>query len=220
MTIDEFTRLYPALAFDFARPLGEQPRLYAGETLAELPEELTATYTYRSGGRGRPNLNQTRTHAQCTTCRRLLRNDHFYAPPSLRRRNVLFPHCLKCAQGKNSERYAETSSSLRDRRVQIWCYIAPSCAACGFSTHSSALDMHHLRQEEKESALSSLIAECAATPTARHAERLLQEAKKCVPLCANCHRMLHAGVLELSAHQLASRPTYTLADFLSILARE
>lgn len=217
MNLDEFIRLHPELAFDFSAPISAQPRLYAMEQLGALPTELTPVYAYRSGSRGRPNLNQTRSHAQCATCKRVLRNDFFYAPSSLKRRNVLFPHCLECTQIRNAENHSTRTNTMRRKSAATRLYLGASCAHCGFDTHISALDLHH-EQEKNERRVAALIDELAQAPvssaTAR-AEELLRMAQACVPLCANCHRMLHAGVFPLDAG--APRPGYDLARLLAIL---
>jgi hypothetical protein len=196
MTVEEFAKAHPEHAFNFEAPMGGQPRIYDQVWLEGLPVELTPTHPYRPGGRTRPNLNQTRTHHQCATCLRVLRNDFFWAPPSHVRQNIVHTHCKECAALAQEQRYAAQTELLRERRLLIWRTIAPRCAVCGFDRHPAAIDMHHLGQ--KEELMSKLVAQLAATPSPRNAKRLLAEAAGCVPLCSNCHRLLHAGVIELT----------------------
>lgn len=61
------------------------------------------------------------------------------------------------------------------------------CTVCG-ETEPWVLDMHHLDPNEKE------------TNSAKSAtlKTFLQEADKCVLLCSNCHRKVHAGVLRIT----------------------
>lgn len=60
------------------------------------------------------------------------------------------------------------------------------CADCGGSFHHSAMDFHHIDSSVKETNVSILIrtADMAAA---------VAEARKCILLCANCHRVRHAS---------------------------
>lgn len=64
------------------------------------------------------------------------------------------------------------------------------CIACGES-EIACLDFHHLDPSVKEGAPPSLL-------KAGSFSRAVEEAAKCVVLCANCHRKLHAGIITLS----------------------
>jgi len=57
------------------------------------------------------------------------------------------------------------------------------CTKCGFS-HVAALDFHHVNPKEKEHAVSKLISNKRFTTA-------IEEIKKCIVLCANCHRIHH-----------------------------
>lgn len=62
------------------------------------------------------------------------------------------------------------------------------CTQCGFA-HPDALDFHHTNPDEKENAISVLK---LRSPTEVNISKFKQELNKCVVLCANCHRILHA----------------------------
>ncbi len=214
MHISTYESQYPQYCFDFSQPTTQQPRIYGGEVLAALPEELTPYPIARErGGRGRANRNQTRTHYQCYKCKRLLRNDFFHTSPSLVARNVIASRCKPCTKEKMAVRYLNQTEDLKERREKIWRYLAPCCTNCGFDQHISALDMHHLG--EKDGNIAALITDLMFKVTSAKAEKLLRESKQCVPLCSNCHRMLHAGVIELSS---GIRPlNYDLIELLTAL---
>jgi hypothetical protein len=57
------------------------------------------------------------------------------------------------------------------------------CTKCGFS-HTAALDFHHINPEEKENAVNRLISNKSFV-------KAYEEIKKCIVLCANCHRIHH-----------------------------
>jgi hypothetical protein len=210
MKISEFVQRYPLYELDFTAPVRDQKRVYDGATLDQFPLELEPDFPYRTGGRGRPNLNQTLTHSQCATCHRVLRNDYFYTLPSMMKRNMVFSHCRECNQQLNATRYDTRAELIRARRNVIWQFLAPACAICGFDKHMSAMDMHHI--EQKEGQLAELITHVTFTMDFGRIETLLREAAKCIPLCSNCHRMLHAEVIHIPAN--FERPTYRIAELI------
>ncbi len=60
---------------------------------------------------------------------------------------------------------------------------------CGYNKCKSALEYHHLDPSKKEFQLSKA--------RSRSIDKIKQEIKKCVLLCANCHREVHAGIIKL-----------------------
>jgi hypothetical protein len=61
-----------------------------------------------------------------------------------------------------------------------------SCLKCGENA-PACLDFHHRAGSEKDTNISdAVLREWSES-------RFLSELAKCVPLCANCHRKLHAG---------------------------
>jgi DNA-binding transcriptional ArsR family regulator len=65
-----------------------------------------------------------------------------------------------------------------------------SCVLCGYDRHPSALHFHHLDPTQKRYTLSR------AGHTRNYAEAL-EEAKKCVLLCANCHAEVERGMAQI-----------------------
>lgn len=59
------------------------------------------------------------------------------------------------------------------------------CILCGYDYCNQALEFHHIDKNGKEFSISTIIA--GATPISE----ILEELKKCVILCANCHREVH-----------------------------
>jgi transposase len=64
------------------------------------------------------------------------------------------------------------------------------CVICGYDEYPGALQFHHLDPSQKQFALSG-------RGLTRSLERMRDEAKKCVLLCANCHAAVEAGVRAL-----------------------
>lgn len=214
-TLDEYLAKFPEYAFNFDIPINEQDRVYDLLILGKLPMELnTDIEPEKTGGKGRAKRNQCRTHAQCIDCGRLLRNDCFLLPPSFRSQNRIHSYCKECFATHNADRYSNRKNLVANRRDAIWAYLAPHCAICGRSYHPAAMDMHHLGNKAEN--INKLMTAVTFTPNNRNIERLIAESSKCVPLCSNCHRTLHAGARELPPDTLPIK--YSTWDLLYIIA--
>lgn len=64
------------------------------------------------------------------------------------------------------------------------------CCICGFDKWQSALEFHHVNPEEKEFGLTT-------NTTTKALTKQLSEARKCILVCANCHRGIHSNNLEV-----------------------
>lgn len=61
------------------------------------------------------------------------------------------------------------------------------CTLCGYDKCNAALEFHHLDRTIKTF--------CASTKgVIRSWDSMKHELDKCVPICANCHREVEAGV--------------------------
>lgn len=65
-------------------------------------------------------------------------------------------------------------------------FLGGKCENCGYSKCKEALDFHHLDPSKKDFNISG--------SHARSWSKIEGELKKCVLLCANCHREIHTGV--------------------------
>jgi transposase len=66
-----------------------------------------------------------------------------------------------------------------------------SCLVCGFAEYIGALQFHHVDPATKAFAVSR-------QGVTRSLAKAREEAQKCVLLCANCHAMVEAGLLDLA----------------------
>jgi 5-methylcytosine-specific restriction endonuclease McrA len=95
---------------------------------------------------------------------------------------------------ENPERYAELKLDIKERnketarkrkkymhRVKSWF----GCAQCGYNEHPVALDFHHVIMEDDNVAMHKL--------SWASMDRIKREMRKCIILCANCHRIEHFG---------------------------
>lgn len=70
-------------------------------------------------------------------------------------------------------------------------YKGGECMICGYNKYIGALEFHHLNSNEKE----FHIAKCGHS---RSWDRVKQEIDKCILVCSNCHREIHAGLIQLT----------------------
>lgn len=90
--------------------------------------------------------------------------------------------------------YSQMIARMKEKKKAIseWKRLR-GCTVCG-EREPWVLDMHHLDPTVKETNPAS-----SAT-----LKTFLREAGKCVLLCSNCHRKVHAGVLQLSDDHISS----------------
>lgn len=69
------------------------------------------------------------------------------------------------------------------------------CSCCGYNKCNSALEFHHLNPSEKEFGFSAALVRPKAW------NLLVVELRKCVLLCANCHREVHSGITKVENKQ-------------------
>lgn len=91
--------------------------------------------------------------------------------------------CKKCR--------VEAVQRRRDKVKQLAVeYKGGKCAICGYDKYIGALDFHHLDPEQKDFGISS-------KGYTRGIETVKRELDKCILVCANCHREIHAGLINL-----------------------
>lgn len=64
------------------------------------------------------------------------------------------------------------------------------CLICGECYPPIAMDLHHIDPSIKDGNVSKVL-------KSKGYEKIKQELDKCIVLCAICHRLLHAGLVNL-----------------------
>ena len=85
--------------------------------------------------------------------------------------------CLKCQTDSTQKR----RNNLKIKAIE---YKGGKCEICGYDKCVDALDFHHLDPSEKEFRISD--------GYTRSWEKVQIELDKCMLVCANCHREIHA----------------------------
>jgi 5-methylcytosine-specific restriction endonuclease McrA len=81
-----------------------------------------------------------------------------------------------------------TGDRRRNRRERAVRLLGGACQLCGYSRCLWALDVHHLDPSSKDFDISSA--------NTRRWAVTVQELRKCVLLCRNCHQEVHAGMAD------------------------
>ena len=75
----------------------------------------------------------------------------------------------------------------RKRKLEAINLLGGCCSICKGIFHQSVYDFHHKNPKEKETGISRLLQSYAIEHP-----KLQQELEKCILICSNCHRELHA----------------------------
>lgn len=78
---------------------------------------------------------------------------------------------------------------VKNRKTNLISLFGSKCCICGFNKFQEALEFHHVNPEEKELKLSANVMVAL--------DKQIKEARKCILVCANCHRGIHAGYYQV-----------------------
>ncbi|HRH22467.1 MAG TPA: HNH endonuclease signature motif containing protein [Candidatus Paceibacterota bacterium] len=74
-------------------------------------------------------------------------------------------------------------------------YKGGKCQICGYNKYQGALELHHIKKEEKGFGIGD-------KGYTRSWDKVKAELDKCILLCANCHREVGAGIMQLPSESL------------------
>ena len=96
--------------------------------------------------------------------------------------------------------YLKTAVTKRRQRLKEECVAIKGgkCVVCGYNRCVACLEFHHIGKE-KEFGVSF-------RGFSYSKRRMVEEVQKCVLLCANCHRELHNGLLQLPDENQECKP--------------
>ena len=113
---------------------------------------------------------------KCTKCGRVLPITEFNWRNKAK--GTRRSECKYCHSDYMKQKYQEKKNIVQE--IKSSC----SCAKCGES-RGYVLDFHHINPSEKDNTVARL------TSNNYKLEKVYDEIKKCVVLCANCHREFH-----------------------------
>jgi hypothetical protein len=77
---------------------------------------------------------------------------------------------------------------IKERAVEL---LGGACMICSYDTHPGVLDFHHIDPKTKAFGISS-------DGLSRSWESIERELKKCILVCANCHREIELGIISIN----------------------
>ncbi len=88
--------------------------------------------------------------------------------------------------------YLKRAVAKRRKKIRLLAIqsLGGQCNICGYGRCYEALDFHHRNSKTKEFGISQ-------DGLTRSWKRVKKELKKCILLCANCHREVHVGITQL-----------------------
>ena len=102
---------------------------------------------------------------------------------------------------KRSDSVKKWRENLKIRALRLF---GNSCNICGYTKCKEALEFHHLNPEEKDFSLSSVY----KNPVSWY--KIVQELRKCILVCANCHREVHYNKISIDVNK-----TYLLDEYIN-----
>lgn len=126
----------------------------------------------------------------CATCHITKPIEEFHR--SKKSRGGYRIRCKECINKRRLETKPKLSQLNRDIILEKK---KSGCICCGYKEYPIALDLHHIDPSTKLYSVSSRVGSAGF-------KAILAEVDKCIVLCAICHRLLHAGIIQL--------PEYTI----------
>jgi hypothetical protein len=98
----------------------------------------------------------------------------------------------------DNRKYADRREALikavakRRKKLKVLAieYKGGKCKACGYERCVGALELHHINKADKSFGIGD-------KGYTRSWEKIKVELDKCILVCANCHREIEAGILQL-----------------------
>lgn len=144
----------------------------------------------------------------CTKCNLYMGSDKFYIRPNTKKYSSWCKRCqLKTTsdnRNKNRQRYNKTNNNwktkvISQRRIKVNEYKTKcGCSVCGYNKFSEGLDFHHMNPKDKNYNITTQF--CYTD----YINRINTETKKCILLCALCHRLVENNCIDVSHIPLIS----------------
>ncbi len=89
-------------------------------------------------------------------------------------------------RNQDPSRIKRRRESMR-KKIQWWNDYKSNlaCSECGSKFHPAAMEFHHVKRDGTKKRIRDMVIRNSQR------EALFEELKKCIPVCANCHRVIH-----------------------------
>lgn len=120
----------------------------------------------------------------CKTCQKSLPISSFHTE-----KKVVDGRTSNCRDCISAKRQAKRKRERDKTNDIILVKKMAGCVCCGYKEYPIALDLHHTDPSVKLDKLGAM--------KRAGVNKVLAEVDKCVVICAICHRLLHAGIIQL-----------------------
>ena len=128
----------------------------------------------------------TEGYRKCSTCYQIKPIFEFYRRATKSNKELRKHECKPCHNSRAKERL----QNLKQKAVE---FKGGKCCLCGYSKSIAALDFHHLAPRYKDFKISGRSVSF---------NTIITELNKCILVCANCHREIHAGLINLDEQKI------------------
>lgn len=108
---------------------------------------------------------------------------------------------------KGSEKVTKWRETTKKRIVESF---GGECCICGYNKFYGSLALHHINPDEKKFSLSG------ARANPKSWLKIVNELRKCVLICNNCHAEYHAGLIDHEQIKNAKRFNEDFVDYKSL----
>lgn len=149
---------------------------------------------------------------KCSRCGEKKSLDEFHNAKS--KKDGKQPYCKKCLNENSKKDYkindrknlfVQRGNKRRELCVEISNFIKENngCFCCSEKA-GCCLDFHHCENNKDKNVSDFAMAKSKV--------KLLNEIKKCVVVCSNCHRKIHAGLIELKSNPFCKMDLERIAE--------
>lgn len=100
-------------------------------------------------------------------------------------------HVVINGKVKRLGNYAHVKNYRRKKKEKLKIEFGGKCCLCGYSKCLAALEFHHIDKKTKSFGIATMGLGLSYS-------KVLEEAKKCILVCSNCHAEIHYGGLVVS----------------------
>ncbi len=113
----------------------------------------------------------------------MIKTCKFHGETEFRERKRGEKVCVKC----NRERVYQWRRNAKTKLVETF---GGKCSICGYNRCNRSLEFHHTDPQNKSFTISAFSSYMSFG-------RLLEECKKCVLVCSNCHGEIEEGLIKI-----------------------
>ena len=101
--------------------------------------------------------------------------------------------CINYEEKRKKQQVKHVAKRRQQLKKMAIEYKGGKCLICGYNRCDAALEFHHLNPDEKDFSIGK-------DGYTRGWEKIKDELDKCICVCANCHREIHNGIINMDEY--------------------